>query len=47
MLWNNLARGSTPAVLAAAYAIHGIARNVRAEELSADALFALFQSLHS
>ena len=47
MLWNNLARGSTPATLTAAYAVHGIARNVRAEELSADALFALFRSLHS
>jgi 16S rRNA (adenine1518-N6/adenine1519-N6)-dimethyltransferase len=47
MLWNNLARRSTPAALTAAYAVHGIARNVRAEELSADALFALFQSLHS
>jgi 16S rRNA (adenine1518-N6/adenine1519-N6)-dimethyltransferase len=47
MLWNNLAHRSTPATLTAAYAVHGIARNVRAEELSADALFALFRSLHS
>jgi 16S rRNA (adenine1518-N6/adenine1519-N6)-dimethyltransferase len=47
MLWNNLARRSTPAALAAAYAVHGIARNVRAEELSPDALFALFRSLDS
>ena len=45
MLWNNLARRSTPAALTAAYAAIGIARNVRAEELSADALFALFRSL--
>jgi len=47
MLWNNLVHRSEPAALAAAYAILGIARNVRAEELSADALFALFRSLHS
>ncbi|MCX6571663.1 MAG: 16S rRNA (adenine(1518)-N(6)/adenine(1519)-N(6))-dimethyltransferase RsmA [Candidatus Aminicenantes bacterium] len=47
MLWKNLARRSTPAALAAAYAVHGIARNVRAEELSADILFALFAALGS
>ena len=47
MLWNNLAHRSTPAALAAAYAVHGIARNARAEELSADILFALFRSLDS
>jgi 16S rRNA (adenine1518-N6/adenine1519-N6)-dimethyltransferase len=47
MLWNNLAHQSTPAALAAAYAVHGIARNVRAEDLSADLLFALFRSLDS
>jgi 16S rRNA (adenine1518-N6/adenine1519-N6)-dimethyltransferase len=45
MLWNNLARRSTPAALAAAYSGLGIARNVRAEELSADTLFALFRHL--
>jgi 16S rRNA (adenine1518-N6/adenine1519-N6)-dimethyltransferase len=47
MLWNNLARRSTPAALTAAYEALGIARNVRAEDLSADLLFALFQALPS
>ena len=47
MLWNNLAHRSTPATLTAAYAVHGIVRNARAEELSADVLFALFRSLYS
>jgi 16S rRNA (adenine1518-N6/adenine1519-N6)-dimethyltransferase len=47
MLWKNLARRSSPAALAKAYTALGIARNVRAEELSADALFALFRSLDS
>jgi 16S rRNA (adenine1518-N6/adenine1519-N6)-dimethyltransferase len=47
MLWNNLAPGSTPAALTAAYEALDIARKVRAEELSADLLFALFRSLHS
>jgi 16S rRNA (adenine1518-N6/adenine1519-N6)-dimethyltransferase len=47
MLWNNLAPRSTPAALTAAYTALGIARNVRAEELSADTLFALFLSLYS
>lgn len=47
LLWNNLARRSEPAALAAAYAALGLARNVRAEELSADLLFALFRSLDS
>jgi 16S rRNA (adenine1518-N6/adenine1519-N6)-dimethyltransferase len=46
MLWKNLARRSTPAALAAAYAALGIARNVRAEDLPADILFALFSTLH-
>jgi 16S rRNA (adenine1518-N6/adenine1519-N6)-dimethyltransferase len=46
MLWNNLVHGSTPAVLAAAYAVHGITRNVRAEELSADLLFVLYTTIH-
>lgn len=47
MLWNNLAHRSTPAALPAAYAALGITRNVRAEELSADILFALFAALGS
>jgi len=47
MLWNNLARRSTPVGLTAAYVALGIARYVRAEELSADLLFALFQALGS
>ena len=47
MLWKNLARRSTPAALAATYTALGLARNVRAEELPADSLFALFQALHS
>jgi len=46
MLWNNLARRSDPTALSASYAVHGIARNARAEELAADSLFALFRSLH-
>ena len=45
MLWNNLARRSAPAALTAAYAALGIARNVRAEELSADSHFALYRHL--
>jgi len=47
MLWNNLAHRSEPAALAAAYTGLGIARNVRAEELPADSLFALFAALGS
>jgi 16S rRNA (adenine1518-N6/adenine1519-N6)-dimethyltransferase len=47
MLWNNLARRSTPAALTAAYTALGITRNARAEELSPDVLFALFRSLDS
>jgi 16S rRNA (adenine1518-N6/adenine1519-N6)-dimethyltransferase len=47
MLWNNLAYGSTPAALTAAYDALGIARNARAEELSADSLSALFEALDS
>jgi 16S rRNA (adenine1518-N6/adenine1519-N6)-dimethyltransferase len=46
MLWNNLARGSTPAALAAACDALGIARKARAEELSPDSLFALFTTIH-
>lgn len=47
MLWKNLSRRATPAKLAAAYDGLGLARNARAEELPADALFALFRALHS
>jgi 16S rRNA (adenine1518-N6/adenine1519-N6)-dimethyltransferase len=46
MLWKNLARRATPAALTAAYKALGLARNARAEELSADTLFALYQALH-
>ena len=46
MLWNNLARRSNPTALAAAFDGLNISRNARAEELSADLLFALFQALH-
>jgi 16S rRNA (adenine1518-N6/adenine1519-N6)-dimethyltransferase len=45
MLWKNLSRRATPAALEAAYGSLGLARGVRAEELSADALFGLFQGL--
>lgn len=47
MLWKNLAHRATPAVLAAAYDALDLARNARAEELSAARLFALFRSLSS
>jgi len=47
MLWKNLARRATPAALDTAYAALGLARNARAEELSPDALFALFRALES
>jgi 16S rRNA (adenine1518-N6/adenine1519-N6)-dimethyltransferase len=47
MLWKNLSRRATPAAITAAFESLGIARNVRAEELSADALFALFLALRS
>jgi 16S rRNA (adenine1518-N6/adenine1519-N6)-dimethyltransferase len=47
MLWKNLARRATPADLAAAYESLGLARNVRAEALSAERLFALFQTLRA
>jgi 16S rRNA (adenine1518-N6/adenine1519-N6)-dimethyltransferase len=47
MLWKNLSRRSSAAALAAAYDSLGLARNVRAEELPADSLFALFRFLHS
>jgi 16S rRNA (adenine1518-N6/adenine1519-N6)-dimethyltransferase len=47
MLWKNLARRATPAALEAAYAELGLSRNVRAEEISTDALFVLFQTLRA
>jgi 16S rRNA (adenine1518-N6/adenine1519-N6)-dimethyltransferase len=47
MLWKNLARRATPAALDAAYGALGLARGVRAEELTADALFDLFGALYS
>jgi 16S rRNA (adenine1518-N6/adenine1519-N6)-dimethyltransferase len=47
MLWKNLARRATPAALTASYERLGIARNIRAEDLSPDALFALFENLRS
>jgi len=47
MLWKNLSRRSSAAALAAAYDSLGLARNVRAEELSADVLFALFRHMDS
>lgn len=47
MLWKNLSRRSSAAALAAAYDSLGLARNVRAEELPADSLFALFLALSS
>lgn len=45
LLWNNLARRSSSAALAAAYEKLGIARNARAEELPPDVLFGLFDKL--
>jgi 16S rRNA (adenine1518-N6/adenine1519-N6)-dimethyltransferase len=45
MLWKNLARRATPAALDAAYGALGLDRTARAEELSPDALFALFRAL--
>jgi len=47
MLWNNLAHGSTPAALTAAYNTVGISRNARAEDLPAGVLFALFRALRT
>jgi 16S rRNA (adenine1518-N6/adenine1519-N6)-dimethyltransferase len=45
MLWKNLARRATPAALEAAYAELGLSRNARAEELSPEILYSLFQTL--
>jgi 16S rRNA (adenine1518-N6/adenine1519-N6)-dimethyltransferase len=47
MLWKNLARRATPDALETAYAELGLSRNARAEELSPDALFVLFQTLRA
>jgi 16S rRNA (adenine1518-N6/adenine1519-N6)-dimethyltransferase len=47
MLWRNLARQAEADGLAAAYDSLGLPRRVRAEELPAGTLFALFQALHS
>jgi 16S rRNA (adenine1518-N6/adenine1519-N6)-dimethyltransferase len=47
MLWKNLSRRATPAALKAAYGSLGLAPGVRAEELSPDALFALFRALQT
>lgn len=47
MLWKNLARRATPEAIEAAYASLGLARNVRAEELSPDRLYALYRGLCS
>ncbi len=47
MLWKNLARRATPEAITAAYEATGLARNARAEELSPDALFALFSTLRT
>jgi len=45
MLWKNLSRRSSPAAIEAAYASLGLARNVRAEELSPDMFYALYARL--
>jgi 16S rRNA (adenine1518-N6/adenine1519-N6)-dimethyltransferase len=45
MLWKNLARRAAPEALAAAYDSLGLDRKARAEELTADRLFALFLAL--
>jgi 16S rRNA (adenine1518-N6/adenine1519-N6)-dimethyltransferase len=45
MLWKNLSRRATPDAIAAAYDRLGIARNVRAEELPAETLYALYWAL--
>jgi len=47
MLWKNLSRRATPAALDAAYGALGLGRNARAEELSPDSLFSLFEALRS
>ena len=45
MLWKNLSRRATPSALEASYDRLDIPRGARAEELSPDALFALFEAL--
>jgi 16S rRNA (adenine1518-N6/adenine1519-N6)-dimethyltransferase len=47
MLWKNLARRATPTALEATYAELGLSRNARAEELSPDSLFALYEALRA
>lgn len=47
MLWKNLARRATPAAIDAAYASLGLARNARAEELTPDRLFRLYEALRA
>lgn len=47
MLWKNLSRRATPAALEAAYDRLGLLRSVRAEELSPDALYGLFEKLRA
>jgi 16S rRNA (adenine1518-N6/adenine1519-N6)-dimethyltransferase len=47
MLWKNLSRRATPAALETAYGALGLSRNVRAEELPPDTLFALFRKLQA
>jgi 16S rRNA (adenine1518-N6/adenine1519-N6)-dimethyltransferase len=47
IVWKNLAQRTNPDKLAAAYDVLGLARNVRAEELPAGRLLALFRALPS
>jgi 16S rRNA (adenine1518-N6/adenine1519-N6)-dimethyltransferase len=47
MLWKNLARRATPAALSSSYDSLGLARSVRAEDLPAETLFALFRALET
>jgi 16S rRNA (adenine1518-N6/adenine1519-N6)-dimethyltransferase len=47
MLWKNLARRATPAALSSSYNSLGLARSVRAEDLPAETLFALFRALET
>lgn len=45
MLWKNLSRRATPAALGAAYDRLGIPRGARAEQMTPDGFFSLFESL--
>lgn len=47
MLWKNLSRRAAPSALEAAYAELGLARNARAEELTPDRLYALYEALRA